>query len=88
MLEKIGINREEVAARIFDTAAKGPVFARTLSYKSAVLAVCALGVGSSHALNNLAVSMAHGLTTTDRTLANDLSSRLVQQGVASLRGRT
>ena len=48
----------------------------------------ALGVGSSHALNNLAVSMAHGLTTKDRTLANDLSSRLVQQGVASLRGRT
>ena len=48
----------------------------------------ALGVGSSCALNNLAVSMAHGLTTKDRTLANDLSSRLVQQGVASLRGRT
>jgi len=46
MMEKIGLNREEVANRIFDTWAKGQVYARTLSYKAAVFALCALGVGS------------------------------------------
>jgi len=46
MLDKIGINREEVATRIFETWARGQVYARSLSYKAAVSALCALGVGS------------------------------------------